>query len=49
VQSVGDLIAYRFVMENPDDRRAARFGFVDQFHHGGAVFAVQRGGGFIKQ
>jgi len=41
VQSVGDLTAYPFVMENPHDGRAARFGIVDQVDHGSTVFGIQ--------
>ena len=49
MQAVGDVIAYGFVMENADDGRATGFGFADQFHYGGAVFSVQRGGRFVEQ
>ncbi|STS79502.1 Uncharacterised protein [Klebsiella pneumoniae] len=41
VQSVGDLTAYPFVMENPHDGSAARFGIVDQVDHGSTVFVIQ--------
>ena len=36
-------------MEDTDDGRATGFGFADQFHYGGAVFSVQRGGRFVEQ
>ena len=49
MQAVGDVIAYGFVMEDTDDGRATGFGFANEFHHRGAVFGVQRGGGFIQQ
>lgn len=49
MQAVGDVIAYGFVMEDTDDGRATGFGFANEFHHRGAVFSVQRGGGFIQQ
>ena len=41
MQSVGDLTAYPFVMENPHDGRAARFGFGDKL---AAVLLLPRQG-----
>ncbi len=49
MQAVGDVITYSFVMEDADDGCATGFGFVNQFHHRGAVFGVQRGGRFVEQ
>ena len=49
MQAVGNVITYSFVMEDADDGCATDFGFVNQFHHRGAVFGVQRGGRFVKQ
>lgn len=48
MQAVGDVITYSFVMEDADDGCATGFGFVNQFHHRGAVFGVQRGGRFVS-
>ena len=49
MQAVSDVITYGFVMEDADDGRATGFGIADQFHYGGAVFGVQRGGRFVEQ
>lgn len=49
MQSVRHALAYGVVVEDPDDRRAARFGLFDQFHHRCAVLTVERGGGFIQE
>ena len=49
MQTVGDLVTRGLVVKNTDDRRAAGFGFMDQFHHRGAIFAIQRGGGLVEK
>ena len=37
------------VVENPDDRGAARIGLLHHRQHGGAVGGVKAGRGFIQQ
>lgn len=49
MQAVDNIITYSFIIEDADDGCATDLGFVNQFHHRGAVFDVQRGGRFVEQ
>ena len=49
MKTIRHAIADCGVVEDPHDRRPARFGLFDQLDDGGAVFGIQRGGRFIEQ
>lgn len=49
MQTIRYAVAHSLIVKNTDNCCAAGFCFFNQCDDGGAIFGVQRGGGFIEQ